>query len=140
MLTMQALTKSRITVFGGNQTRPNIHIKDMVDVYLHFINNENNSEGTFNAGFENISILDIAKRITEFVPAKIVINESNDPRSYRLNYDKLKETGFMPKYGIEDGIQEIIEAFRSGKLIDNDDYYNIKTMKHLLNSNKLRVS
>lgn len=131
MLTMQALAHGEITVFGGEQTRPNIHIKDMADVYLHFLELGDKAAGIYNAGFENISIMDIAKKVTEFTPAEIVVTESNDPRSYRLNSDKLRATGFQPKYGIVDGIQEVIDAFRSDNLKDEDQWYNIRTMKRM---------
>lgn len=135
MLTMQALDKGRITVFGGDQTRPNIHIKDMVAAYLHLLALGEKTTGIFNAGFENISILDIAKRITGYVPAEIDISESNDPRSYRLNSDKLLATGFKPRFNIDDAIQEIIEAYRGGKLKNQDNHYNIKAMKRISDLN-----
>jgi len=131
MLTMQALTKGKITVFGGQQTRPNIHMRDMIRVYLHFLELGEKAAGIYNAGFENISILDIAKKVTEFVPAEIVVTESNDPRSYQLSSKKLLSTGFHPKYGVIDGIKDVIEAYNSGLLKDEDHYYNIKTMQHL---------
>ena len=132
MLTMQALSNGRITVFGGKQTRPNLHMKDMVAIYLHLLDRGETVAGIYNAGFENMSIMDIAKQVTKFVPAEIVVTESNDPRSYRLNSDKLLNTGFQPKYGVTDGIHEVIAAFQSGKLKDDEDYYNIKTMKKIL--------
>ena len=135
MLTMQALTKGRITVFGGSQTRPNIHMKDMVAVYLNLIELGIKSPGVYNAGFENMSVMQIAKKVTEFVPAEIVVTESNDPRSYRLNSDKILATGFKQKYGVADGIQDVVEAFRAGKLKDADHCYNIKMMKNLANCN-----
>lgn len=133
MLTMQALDNKKITVFGGDQTRPNIHIQDITDVFLHFINKGEKATGIYNAGFENISILDIAEKVTELAPAEIVVTESNDPRSYRLNSDKLLATGFSPEYGVVDGIKEVIEAYKSGKLKNKEKYYNIKTMKKLNN-------
>lgn len=132
MLTMQALTKGKITVLGGAQTRPNIYMKDMIAVYLHFLNNGGEAGGIYNAGFENMSILDIAKKVTEFIPAEIIVRESNDARSYRLNSDKLIRIGFQPKYSIEDGILEVRDAFQTGKLMDKSVYYNIKAMKELL--------
>jgi nucleoside-diphosphate-sugar epimerase len=131
MLAMQALAKKKITVFGGDQTRPNIHIKDMVEVYLHFLKLGNKAPGVFNAGFENISILDIAKMVQQKIPAEIIITKSNDPRSYRLSSKKLLSTGFIPKYKVANAIQEIIEVFRSGKLKDEEQWYNIKTMKKI---------
>ena len=92
----------------------------------------NKTQGIYNAGFENISILDIAKKITEHVPAKIESSESNDPRSYRLNSRKLLGTGFQSKYNVNDGIQDVIQAYRKGVLKNKNNYYNIKMMKTLL--------
>jgi nucleoside-diphosphate-sugar epimerase len=131
MLTIQALTNGKITVFGGDQTRPNIHIQDVTDIFIHFLNLGDKATGVYNAGFENISILDIAKMVTEVVPAEIIVSESNDPRSYRLNADKLLNTGFKPKYKVVDAIHEIIDAFNSGRLQDKDLWYNIRTMRQL---------
>lgn len=130
MLTMQALTNKRITVFGGKQTRPNIHIQDMVNVYLHFLEN-NTLTGIYNAGFENISILDIAQKVSNTISAEIIISESNDPRSYRLNSDKLLLTGFKPQFTVQTAIDEITENYNKGILKDEDKYYNLKVMKEL---------
>jgi len=131
MLTMQALTNSKITVFGGQQTRPNIHMNDMVGVYLHFLELGAKAPGIYNAGFENISILDIAKKVTEHIPAEIEITESNDPRSYRQNSDRLIGTGFTPGYGVDNGIKDVIKAYNADRLRDEDHYYNMKTMKKI---------
>ncbi len=133
MLTMQALANKRITVFGGDQTRPNIHVQDITDLILFFLEKGEAVTGIYNAGFENISIMDIAKRVTELVPSEIVVTPSNDPRSYRLNADKLLATGFKPKYSVSYAMQEIIEAFQSGKLKDEDGCYNIRSMKKIQN-------
>ena len=92
MLTMQALANGKITVFGGDQTRPNMHMQDMLRVYHHFLANPNLT-GIYNAGFENISILEIAQRVTKVVPAEIIVTPSNDPRSYRLSSKKLLAIG-----------------------------------------------
>ena len=129
MLTMQALTNGRITVFGGDQTRPNITILDMVDVYRHFLKLGAKAPGIYNAGFENISILDIANMVTEQVPAEIIVTESNDPRSYRQNSDKLLATAFKPRYSVKDAIQQVVEAFWAGNIKDDENCYNIKVMK-----------
>jgi nucleoside-diphosphate-sugar epimerase len=128
LLTMQALSKGKITVFGGNQARPNIHLDDITDVYLHFIDHSEHT-GIFNAGFENITILDIANLITKYIPVEIIVTESNDPRSYRINSDKLLATGFKPKKTVEHAVQEIIENYRSGILKDEDHFYNLKWME-----------
>jgi len=135
MLTIQALANGRITVFGGDQTRPNIHIQDITDVFIHFLNLKEKASGIFNAGFENISIMDIAKMVVEFVPAEIVVTESNDPRSYRLNSNKLLATGFKPRFKVVDAIKEIIDAYKRGELRNEDRWYNIKSMLKLKNLN-----
>ena len=129
MLTYQPYGK--ITVFGGNQTRPNIHIKDMVNVYRHFLINENIPSGCFNAGFENISILDIAKEVSKLIDTEIEITESNDPRSYRQDSTKLIETGFKPKYGIINAIKEIKSKFEDGMIDESEENYTVKWMKKL---------
>ena len=136
LLTMLALKNGKITVFGGDQTRPNIHMKDIVRVYLHFLDNPQLT-GIYNAGFENISIMDIARMVVKHVPAEIEVTESNDPRSYRQNSDKLLATGFKPEYGVEDGIKEIISHWNDGTLADEDNCYNIRTMKKLLEQRKI---
>lgn len=128
MLTMQALSKGKITVFGGDQTRPNIHIDDITDVYLHLIDHPEVT-GVYNAGFENISIMDIAKIVTKHVPVEIVVTESNDPRSYRVNSDKLLATGYKPKKTVEDAVLEIIAKYKAQDLKDEDHFYNLKWME-----------
>jgi len=128
LLTMQALSKGKITVFGGNQARPNIHMDDITDVYLHFIDNPEHT-GIYNAGFENITIIDIANLITKYIPVEVVVTESNDPRSYRINSDRLLATGFKPKKTVEHAVREIIECYRSGALKDEDYFYNLKWME-----------
>jgi nucleoside-diphosphate-sugar epimerase len=137
MLTMQALQNKKITVFGGDQTRPNIHIQDLVRVYHHVLENPQELEGIFNAGFENISIMDIAKRAAKHADAEIAVTESNDPRSYRLSSKKLEATGFKQKYSVEDGILEVIEAYNNKGLRIEDHNFNIKTMLKLIEEGKI---
>lgn len=128
MLTMQALTKGEITVFGGKQVRPNIHMDDITDVYLHLLDTPS-ATGIFNAGFENISILDIAEMVRSKVQTKLTVTESNDPRSYRLNSDRLLATGFKPKKGVAAAIEEIIALYNAGKLKDEERFHNLKWMQ-----------
>ena len=131
LLTYQALSKGKITVFGGNQTRPNIHIKDMANVYIHFLKNSNIESGSYNAGFENISILDIAKCVTKHINAEIEITKSNDPRSYRQDSSKLLNTGFRPKYSIDNAVKEIKNAYHKNLLPIGENCYTVKWMKKL---------
>ena len=132
MLTFQALQNKKITVFGGKQVRPNIHIQDMIRVYDHFLLQiDALDSGNYNAGFENMSILAIAELIKSKIPAEIVITESNDPRSYRQNSDKLLATGFLHSFSVEDAIDEIIAKYNTGEIENKDEYYTVKTMKNL---------
>lgn len=128
MLTMQALKSGVITVFGGDQARPNIHIEDITDFYL-FLLERPDVQGVYNAGFENITILDIANRLVDKLGAEVIVTPSNDPRSYRINSDKLLATGFKPKYCVADAVSQISEAYRSGQLQDIDRWYNLKWMQ-----------
>lgn len=131
LLTIAALSKGKITVFGGKQVRPNIHIDDITDLYL-FLLDHPEVTGVYNAGFENISILDIANMVTKYIPVDIEVVESNDPRSYRVNSDKLLATGFRPKKSVEDAIREMIELYQAGTLKDEDRFHNLKWMQKTL--------
>lgn len=137
MLTMQALTSGKITVFGGQQVRPHIHIGDMVGVYQHLLSLGESAPGIFNAGFENMTIMETAVKVSEFAPAEIVVEESNDPRSYRLNSGKLLATGFRPTKCVADGIRDVIAAFRRGQVKCEDNCYNIRAMRKLGTSCKI---
>ena len=128
MLAMQALENGKITVFGGKQTRPNIHIDDITDLYVFLVNNTDVT-GVYNAGFENISILDIANMVVATTPAEIITTPSNDPRSYRINSDRLLNTGFKPKKCVQDAINEIGDAYRSNALVNATHFHNLKWMQ-----------
>jgi nucleoside-diphosphate-sugar epimerase len=128
LLTMQALTRGEITVLGGDQTRPNIHIEDITDLYL-FLLDHPKVTGVYNAGFENLSIREIAEIVTRYTNARIVVKPSNDPRSYRVNSNKLLAAGFRPKKRVENAIVEICEAFRAGHLKDEPHFHNLSWMQ-----------
>ena len=145
ILTNHAVNKGVITVFGGNQMRPNLHVDDMVDAYVLMLRapHEKIHGEIFNIGFQNYSISDIAKMVKRIVEEempekgdiKIVTTPSNDNRSYHVNSDKVKRVlGFEPKRNIEDAVRDLARAFRNNLLpdtFDNDWYYNVRTMKKL---------
>jgi len=131
MFTYQALCNNKMTVFGGKQVRPNIHIKDIVNVFFHFLNKPNLPSGPYNAGFENIKILEIAKKINEITGAKISILKSNDQRSYRQDSTKLINTSFKNKFSVLDGINEVQEWYKYITKKDIDKFYTVKWMKKL---------
>jgi nucleoside-diphosphate-sugar epimerase len=126
MFTMQALTTGMITVLGGAQVRPNIHIDDMTDLYLWLI--ERRWGCTYNAGFENLEVSKIAEMVAQKTGAQIRYYPSNDPRSYRLDSSKLLKAGFKPENTVNDAIDEIIAAYASGLLKDEDRWYNLRSM------------
>jgi nucleoside-diphosphate-sugar epimerase len=127
LLTFQALKNSKITVFGGEQVRPNIHIDDLSAVYRHILTGQV-PEGIYNAGFENIAIIDMAKMIADRTGAEIAVSESSDPRSYRQSSQKLLATGFSPAKSVSHAVQELVEAFTAGGLADKDEWYTVKSM------------
>ncbi len=143
ILTNHAVNKGKITVFGGEQMRPNLHIQDYCDAckMLMTAPAEKVANERFNVGFQNMSIMDIAKTVQKVVaevyPDKgeipIEVTESNDKRSYHINSDKIKnQLGFQPKHTVEDAVRELCKAFEEGKLpnsFDDDKYYNIRTMQ-----------
>ena len=95
-------------------------------------NNNKIDSGFYNAGFENISILDIAKKIkTKLKNIKIKISPSNDPRSYRQCSDKLLKLGFVPKKNVEDAIDEIIISYNKNILNTDSSCYTVNRMREL---------
>lgn len=131
MFVWQAFSRGEISVLGGNQIRPNIHIDDLCEVYLHFLNHQDLPGGAYNAGFENISVLDAANLVAKAIPAKVKVLESNDPRSYRQDSSKLLATGFTPRRNIEMAIAEIKNCLQAGTLIDDERWYTVRRMKSL---------
>ncbi len=130
LLTFQALSRNQITVLGGSQVRPNIHIEDITDLYLHLLSNIHSiPSGFYNAGFENISILEIAEMIKTKTNCEINIEKSNDPRSYRQDSSKILETGFVPKRKVADAIDEIIDAYKNKILQDTAQSHTVDWMK-----------
>ena len=130
LLTMAALETGKITVFGGDQTRPNVHIDDISNAYLHLLDNPK-LQGIYNVGFENISILDIAEKVLNYVDAEVIVTESNDPRSYRVNSDKILATGFSPTKTVDHAIEEIVNAYSRGLLKNEDHFHNLKWMQKI---------
>ena len=143
ILTNHAVNKGKITVFGGDQLRPNLHVQDYADLCKLLLTapDEKIANQIFNCGFQNMSIMDIAKTVKKVVeelfPEKgeipIVVTSSDDPRSYHINSGKIKRVlGFEPKHSIEEAVRGLCKAFREGKLpnsFDDNKYFNVRTMK-----------
>jgi len=145
ILTNFAVNKGKISVFGGLQKRPNIHIQDMVNAYklLLTLPDEKIHRGTYNCGFQNQTIMEIAEIVKRVVgevyperpPIEIEVSPSDDLRSYHINSDKIRrELGFAPQFKIEDAVRDMCNAFQAGKLpnsFDDDNYFNVRKLKAL---------
>jgi len=145
ILTNHAVTNNKITVFGGSQLRPNLHVQDYADLCKLMLSapSEKIANQIFNCGFQNMSISDIALMVKKVVeeefpekaPIAIVSTPSDDNRSYHINSDKIQKVlGFKPKHSIEEAVRGLCKAFREGKIPDsmkNDWYYNVRTLKKL---------
>lgn len=145
ILTNHAINAGRITVFGGSQQRPNLHVQDYCDAAKLFLTApaEKVQGEIFNVGTQNLTIMQIAELVRDVVskefPEKgrveIITTPSDDLRSYHINSDKIKRVlGFVPKRTIEDAVRDLCEAFRKELVPDsmNDDqYYNVRRLKRL---------
>ena len=139
ILTNLAFHRREITVFGGNQLRPNIHIKDMADAYLLLLRapKERVQGKVFNAGYENQTVLELAKTVKDVIgeDVDVVLSETDDNRSYHISSDKFqKELGFSAKHSIKEAIEGLKEAFEEGLLqdpLENEKYFNLKRMQSI---------
>lgn len=108
MMAYQAMKNKKMTIFGGGQTRPNIHIDDLLNLYMFFFKKGKKYNGIFNAGFENLKILEIAKEVQKIIPSQIKIFKNRiDIRDYRIDSTKLLNLGFKPKKSVKIAIKEI---------------------------------
>jgi nucleoside-diphosphate-sugar epimerase len=132
-LTISALKKKTITVYGGSQVRPNIHIDDITDLYL-LITKKKIKPGIYNAGFENLKVKKIAEIVQKKIKSKIIIKKnSNDPRSYRLSSKKLlNQKVYKPQKNVQTAINELKKKFDEKKLLNDPKFYSIKWLKKII--------
>ena len=137
ILSNLAFHKRKITVFGGKQLRPNIHIADMVEAYVVLLNapKELIAGEVFNAGYENQSVEELANSVRDVMgdDVELVTSPTDDNRSYHISSQKIsKVLGFVPSHTIKDAIVDMKQALESGLLPDSltdDKYFNIKRMQ-----------
>lgn len=129
MLTVQALRDGVMTVFGGQQWRPSIHIDDMTDLYLFMVEHPHRT-GIWNAGFENYTIAEIAEIISKETGAEVKVTPERDRRSYQVNSEKLWSV-FKPNKSVYDAVYELIDAWKAGTLKDDPRWNNFSYMKQL---------
>ena len=142
ILTNHAINKNKITVFGGDQLRPNLHVEDYCDAVMILMNAsaEKVADETFNIGYENMSIMSIAEIVKTVVeeefpekaPIEIIRTESNDNRSYHINSDKITQVlGYKPTRSIQDAVHDLCKAFKEDKIpnsFDDDIYFNVQRL------------
>lgn len=143
ILTAHAVERGVITVFGGEQQRPNLHMEDAVRLYqmLLALPAADIAGQAFNAGYENATVAEIARTVKAIVetevpdapPVRIETTPSNDPRSYHICSDKIRaRLGFVPRHTIEDAARELTRALRRGELpgaLTDPMYYNVQRMR-----------
>jgi len=138
ILTNHAINKGKITVFGGEQKRPNIHIEDIAELYVRALaySKEKIAGKIFNVGYQNYKLKDIAgmvKKVIKRNDLTVEITESDDKRSYCISSEKIKrELGFVPRHTVEDAVEDLKRAFEGGRVpnaLNDIRYYNIKTMQ-----------
>ena len=143
ILTNHAVNKGQITVFGGSQKRPNIHIEDVTDLYVEMLKYPEHkiAKEIFNAGYENHTVTDLALMVKKIVeeeypekgPIGITTSPTNDLRSYHVSSRKIAEKlGWKPKHTIEDAVRDLCSAFKAGKIpgsMTDDCYINVRSVK-----------
>ena len=139
ILTNLAYHKREISVFGGAQLRPNIHIADMVEIYVVLLNapKEKIAGEIFNGGYENHSVLQLAETVRDVIGEDVVLKTTptDDNRSYHVSSKKIADRlGFTASHTIKDAVSDIKNAFEKGLLpnsLDDEMYYNIKRMQSI---------
>jgi nucleoside-diphosphate-sugar epimerase len=139
ILTNHAVNNGKITVFGGEQKRPNIHIEDMSDLYVKTLEwpDEMIDGKIYNVGYENHTVLEIAEMVRSVVgqQVEIVRTSTDDNRSYHISSEKIRrELGFVPKHSVDDAVRDLLTAFREGRITNpmtDSRYYNLKRMQEL---------
>jgi len=143
ILTSLAVNKGAITIFGGSQKRPNIHIDDITNLYVELLDmhDELIAGQTFNAAYQNRTVAELGELVRDVVtrampergPIRLETSPSNDLRSYHVSSDKIKRAlGWTPEKTIEDAVDDLCRAFRAGRVPDpltNPRYYNVRTIQ-----------
>jgi len=139
ILTNLAYHKREITVFGGSQLRPNIHIADMVQAYVALLEapTEKIAGQLFNAGYENQSVTELAETVRSVIgeDVRLTVTPTDDNRSYHISSEKIRqELGFVARHSIREAAEDLVKAFERGLLPDsltNERYFNIKRMQNI---------
>jgi nucleoside-diphosphate-sugar epimerase len=143
ILTNHAVNNKVITVFGGDQLRPNLHVQDYADVcsLLLAAPDEQVADEIFNCGYQNMSVMEIAEVVKNVVEQEfpelgdiaIKTTPTDDNRSYHINSDKIfRQLNYKPQFSVDGAVRDLCNAFKEGKLpnsCEDDRYHNVRTMK-----------
>ena len=143
ILTNLAVNKRAITIFGGAQKRPNIHVEDVSDLYADLLDfpEELIAGKIFNASYQNHTIAELGEMVRSVVtremphlaPIAVERTSTNDIRSYHVSSEKIRrELGYVPKRTVEDAVAGLCAAFEAGKIpnpLEDTRYYNVKAIK-----------
>ena len=143
ILTNHAVNRGKITVFGGTQQRPNIHVDDIAELYVKLLEFPDAliAGETFNAGYQNHTVAELAEMVKKVVeeemperaPITIETTSSDDLRSYHVSSKKIAEKlGYVPKRSVEDAVRDLCRAFKAGLLpdsLEDDRYINVRYLK-----------
>ena len=130
-----ALRDKKITIFGGNQWRPFVHVKDIARAIQHVI--KTNLEGIFNIAYENSTIEQLGTRVSMITGCKMETtnNDIPDIRSYQVDNWKFRFSRFGYLYNLEDGIKEVYKN-DSSFFYDYPRYSNVKLINLFKNIKK----
>jgi len=139
ILTNLAYHKREITVFGGTQLRPNIHIEDMVEAYIAVLRAPVDviAGQIYNAGYENQPVSELAEIVRQEVgtDVKLTTTSTDDNRSYHISSQKIKDQlGFRATFNINKAVKDLLDAFEKGWLpnsLEDEIYFNIRRMQSL---------
>ena len=143
ILTAKAVTTKEVTVFGGSQKRPNIHVEDISDLYVELLEMPaaKIAGKTFNAAYQNHTVSELGEMVRRVVeeelpalaPIEVTTTESNDLRSYHVSSDKIKrELGWTPQRTVEDAIRDLCHAFVGERIpnsLTDSRYVNVKAVQ-----------
>lgn len=134
ILSMRAANGEKLTVFGGEQWRPLLHVRDVSTAILHGLNND--ISGLYNLSYKNYKIVDLAKQIQKIIPecqVEYTDMKFEDLRNYKVKNDKYLATGWKPEYTLDDGINQIVSLIKESRIKDTGDivYSNAAFMRRL---------
>lgn len=134
VLTQKAVQGETLNVFGGEQWRPILHVRDVAEAIKFGI--ENNLSGLYNLGSENVTIRQIAEKILNTVPGKVEYQDIlfEDKRNYKVSFNRINATGWIPKYFFDEGVEEMAKVFSQHRIKNINDpiYHNANYMKAML--------